>query len=210
MIKQTSFKHGWFYVYRIHSRKLDKLSKEFESLKIYLNDMLENCPHSYFEIGPRSSKIKFNLNNLKVHKIKGHEVCNLAKQALNQEIEQTPHTKVQTYFLQFDKKTLAVETPIWLHPTELNKFSEIFNSKDPLTGHIDLIRNEEGKIWVWDYKPNAEKEKFASTQVCLYTLMLSKRTNIPLEKFNCGYFDEKIAFVFKPEKIELQQNSLKF
>ena len=30
--------------------------------------------------------------------------------------------------------------------------------------------------------------------------MLSRRTNIPLEKFRCGYFDEFNTYVFKPEE----------
>lgn len=209
MIKQAFFKHGWIYLYRIHSKKLNSIPKEFENLKNFLNDILENCPNKYFEIGPRGSQIKFELENLKVHKIEGYEICNLAKQALNQEIKQLPHNKIQNYFLQYDKKTIAVEIPIWLKKEEFKNFKEIFKSEYPLTGHIDLIRNEEGKIWVWDYKPNAEKEKYASTQVCLYTLMLSKRTNIPLEKFKCGYFNENIAFIFKPQNIDTIQKILK-
>ena len=54
-------------------------------------------------------------------------------------------------------------------------------------------------MWVWDYKPNAQKEKYAKCQTLFYAIMLSKRTGIPLERFRCGYFDEKTAFVFKPE-----------
>ena len=209
MIKQAFFKHGWYYLYRIHSKKLNQIPVEYKNLKIYLNDMLDNCPNKYFEIGPRGSQTRIKLDNLKIHKIEGHEVCNLAKQALNTDIKQTPHNKVQNYFLQNDKKTIAVEAPIWLKKEELKNFKEMFNSEYPLTGHIDLIRNEDNHIWIWDYKPNAEKEKYASTQVCLYTIMLSKRTNIPLEKFKCGYFNEKIAFIFKPQNIGTIQKILK-
>ena len=209
MIKQKFFKHGWYYLYRIHSKKLNQIPEEYENLKNYLNDMLDNCPNKYFETGPRSSQTKIQLDNIKIHKIEGHEVCALAKQALNIEIKQTPHNKIQNYFLQNDKRTIAVETPIWMKKEELKNFEEIFNSKEPLTGHIDLIRSEDNYIWVWDYKPNAKKEKYASTQVCLYATMLSKRTNIPIEKFKCGYFNEKIAFVFKPQNIEVIQKILK-
>ncbi|MBU4503046.1 MAG: PD-(D/E)XK nuclease family protein [Nanoarchaeota archaeon] len=69
-----------------------------------------------------------------------------------------------------------------------------------MTGHIDILRIEDEKIWVWDYKPNAHKEKYASTQTYFYALMLSKRTGIPLDDFRCGYFDQNHAFAFKPEE----------
>jgi hypothetical protein len=37
-----------------------------------------------------------------------------------------------------------------------------------LTRHIDLIRFSEDLLWIWDYKPNALVESFASQQVYLY------------------------------------------
>jgi len=102
--------------------------------------------------------------------------------------------------LEHDNKTISVEIPIWLHNYELDNYKEIFKSTEPLTGHIDLLRIEDNKIWVWDYKPNAHKEDFATTQIYFYALMLSKRTNIPLDNFRCGYFDSNYAFTFKPEE----------
>ena len=71
-------------------------------------------------------------------------------------------------------------------------------------GHIDVLRVEDGAIWVWDYKPNASLEKYAATQVFFYALMLSKRTGIPLEKFRCGYFDSYNCYMFKPEEFMLK------
>jgi len=201
MIKQTPFKHRkLFYHYRIHSKKLRLMPKNLKNLELYLYDMLENCPNEYFEKGLRSSELKFQIDKLKIYEINGHELCALTKQALNQEIKKTSHTKVQCYCLQNDNKTIAVEIPVWLFLEESEELKKISDSKNPLTGHIDLLRNEEGNIWVWDFKPKAEKEKFAATQVLFYTLMLSKRTKIPLKYFRCGYFDEKKAFIFEPKK----------
>jgi hypothetical protein len=71
------------------------------------------------------------------------------------------------------------------------------------------LRIEDGNIWVWDYKPNAAKERYAATQVQFYSMMLSKRTGIPLEKFRCGYFDEDIAFAFRPQVNPILKSSLK-
>ena len=113
------------------------------------------------------------------------------------ELNGKSHTNVQVFLLNNDKKTIAVEIPIWLENNEMKEFN--FKEKKHLTGHIDIIRKENNNIWVWDYKPNAEKQKYASTQLYFYAAMLSKRTNIPLKEFRCGYFDENIAYMFKPE-----------
>jgi hypothetical protein len=36
--------------------------------------------------------------------------------------------------------------------------------------------------------------------------MLSKRTNISLDNFRCGYFDKNYAYVFKPKENLLTKN----
>lgn len=199
VIKHQSFKHGWFYHYRVHLLKTQELCiKGLEPLKDYLNSLFNNCPDDYFNIGPRSSELKFNLN-FNIKKITNHEVCSLADIGLNLDEYKTAHSKVQIFMLQNDNKTLAVEVPLWLLPNELEFAKQHLNYNQPLTGHIDALRIEDSKIWIWDFKPNAHKEKYASTQVYFYALMLSKRTNIPLDNFMCGYFDEKLAYIFKPE-----------
>ncbi|MEK6816177.1 MAG: PD-(D/E)XK nuclease family protein, partial [Nanoarchaeota archaeon] len=109
-----------------------------------------------------------------------------------------------------DNQTIAMEIPIWMMPNELDCFRPLLKSDEPLTGHIDVLRIQDGKVWIWDYKPNAHLEKYASTQTYFYALMLSGRTGIPLEKFRCGYFDKYYAYVFKPELdlLELQEGLL--
>ena len=107
--------------------------------------------------------------------------------------------------LENDYETVAIEVPIWLNADEIPRYEELFGTTEPLTGHIDLVTIEDGKIWVWDYKPNAHKEKYADTQVYFYSLMLSKRTGIPLDKFRCGYFDWDRAYMFKPGSIETKE-----
>lgn len=196
MIKHISLDHNWYYQYRIHTLKSDSLCSEFPLLKDYLENIFKECPNHYFKNKLSGSKLNFNLN-LSIHNIKPHEVCELTKNALNINTEKTPHTKVQLHFLEHDNKTIACEVPVWIHPEEL----EELKINNVLTGHIDLLRIENNKIWVWDYKPRAHEEKYASTQVYFYAKMLSRRTGISMEKFRCGYFDENNAFVFLP-KIE--------
>ena len=145
-----------------------------------------------------------------MYQIIGHEVNDLCGMGLkiNKNKYKTNHLKVQSFMLENDDKTVAVEIPLWVEKDELKNFQGIFNSNEPLTGHIDILRVENENIWVWDYKPNAFEEKYAATQVFLYALMLSKRTNIPLSRFRCGYFDETYAFIFKPELKNLIKESL--
>lgn len=201
MIKQVTLEHGWFYHYRLHDSKLEILkNKGFHSLLNYLRNVFENCPAEPFIKGPRSSRLKFDLG-IKPRRIDNHEVSFLAREGLEWNKYSDAHSNVQVFMLSYDNNTVGAEVPIWLHAHELGeKFEELFNSKEALSGHIDVLRVEDEKLWIWDYKPNAVKEKYASTQTFFYALMLSQRTGIPLDKFMCGYFDEKTSFVFKPKK----------
>ena len=197
---------GGFYDYKIHNQKLNLLcNSKYNTLSSYLTKMLTNCPNEYFFSGPRSSALKFNLPSINLTHIPNYEVSELAKFGLdlNKERFFENHPRVQNFMLENDTKTVAIEVPLWLENHELSLYKEIFNSKEPLTGHIDILRVEGDKIWIWDYKPNAFKEKYASTQVYFYALMLSKRTGISLDNFRCGYFDDKDTYIFKPEGVQL-------
>jgi hypothetical protein len=57
-----------------------------------------------------------------------------------------------------------------------------------------LRLEENNQLGLWDYKPNAAKEKTAAQQVWFYMVMLSKRTGIPIGQIKGGYFDECDAF----------------
>lgn len=200
-IRHTSLKHGWFYHYRVHMPKAEKLcSNGFSTLKDFMEKMLTSCPDHYFQSGPRSSSLKFDVD-VEKFKVEGHEVCGLADLGQRYGRYRTAHSNVEVYMLENDSMTVGVELPIWLMPHELDMYRKFFDCEDPLTGHIDILRIEDDKIWIWDYKPNAHKEKYADCQTLFYAIMLSKRTGVPLDKFRCGYFDENTAFVFKP-KIE--------
>ena len=203
MIIHKSFKHGWFYHYRLHVPKAEKLCNNgFSGLKKYLLDVKDSCPDDYFQKGPRGSGLKFPLD-VDLKRIKGHEVCDLARLGLEEGRFRTAHSNVQMFMLQNDNSTISIEVPIWLLDSEFLGYSQLFHSTDALTGHIDALRIENDKVWIWDYKPNAAKEKFASTQTNFYAVMLSQRAGIPLEKFRCGYFDEKEAFVFRPVNLKI-------
>ncbi len=207
-ILHKSFKHGWWYHYRIHDPKTKKLcSKSLSSMDDYLHSVLKECPDEYFTKGPRSSQLRMKFD-VDLIKIKGHEVCQLARQGLEQDRFSTAHTNVQMFMLQNDHNTIGVEVPIWLLEHELPDYGHFFDTTDALTGHIDALRIEDGLVWVWDYKPNAHREKYATTQTNFYALMLSQRTGIPMTKFRCGYFDDELAFVFKPLNRDVLKSKL--
>ncbi len=197
-ILHKSFKHGWWYHYRIHGPKSKMLCcKGLSSIDKYLHHVKDNCPDDYFAKGPRSSQLRMKFD-VDLVEIKGHEVSELARQGLALDQYTTAHSNVQMFMLQNDNKTISIEVPIWLLESELPNYKDFFNSSDALTGHIDALRIEDGCVWVWDYKPNAHKTKYATTQTNFYALMLSQRTGIPMSKFRCGYFDDELAYVFKP------------
>ena len=207
VIRHTSFDHkgGWYH-YRIHSLKLNSLCKDnLLPLRKYLETLFEQCPNDYFQIGPRSSGLRFKLDNLNLKHAKHHDLCDWTKVGLEKYNGKynAPHSQVQVFMLENDDKTIAAEVPLWLEVEEAESYQNLFRINEPLTGHIDLLRVEENKIWVLDYKPNAQSEKFAATQVYFYALMLSKRTKIPLERFRCGYFDKDDCYLLKPDECGL-------
>ena len=195
MISEQVFFHGWFYPFRIHEEKNTLLCPH--PLQQFLHNAMTNCPHEYFQQGPRSSRLKFALP-FPTTPLHGHEVSHLAATALECSPDKTPHAKVQNFMLEQDDKTIAIEVPLWMTPEEMAPYFSFFGTHAPLTGHIDVLRIEDGHIWIWDFKPHAHKEKYAHTQVYSYALMLSLRTSIPLNDFYCGYFDEQLAYIFRP------------
>ncbi len=201
MIKHKSFSHGWWYHYRLHEDKSERLCDNgLAPLKLFLDDVFTNCPDEKFLTGPRSSKLRVPLI-ADVKDARGHEVCSLAKRA-HAPRTMSRHSTVEMHMLERDTKSLAVEVPLWLdmHEHELMTHCD---EPGPLSGHIDVLRVDDGKVWVWDYKPNAAKEKHAALQVYAYAVMLSQRTNLPLDSFRCGWFDEKDAFLFDPKTARL-------
>ena len=202
-IRTHSFSHKpVFYRYRIVVEKVKQLPTRLES---YLQLLFTDCPnHLFQESGFRASartcddcKTEFQI----VHS-QEHELIKLAENSRSFSQFKSRHENLQKYFLSNDPSTIACEVPIWLESSELKDYSEVFHTKDTLTGHIDVLRYEkDGMIGVWDYKPGASGEIDGTIQVFLYALMLSFRTGISLKNFVCGYFDETDVFSFNPAAV---------
>lgn len=194
MILSKSLKHGWYYYYKVHQEKLERLSnKGYESLSSYLLAVRqqENRPDHLFTDGPRSSQTDIDLD-VSLHETT-HIVSDLASMGLESDYYKDNHMNVQMFMLAYDKETVAMEIPVWFDEETFPTSSE-----NRLTGHIDLLRIEGDTVWVWDYKPKAHLEDQATTQVFLYAWMLSQRAGINLENMSCGYFDEYKAYTFDP------------
>jgi hypothetical protein len=201
-IRVISFKHQWYYRYRLH---LARSRGSITALHAFLASLFESCPnHIFEESGFRCSKCKVALNTPLNHAA-DHEIIALARESIGYTNFKSAHENLQKFFLDRDSATLAAEVPLWLEPREVPGYGKIFNSAESLTGHIDLLRYsaESGNIAVWDYKPHARRERFAATQVFLYAYMLSFRSGIPLAQFSCGYFDEEDAYTFDPAGVKM-------
>ncbi len=199
VILRTGLKHGWWYHYRLHEEKTARLCDPgFASLAAYLRAMTTSCPDEKFLFGPRSSALRFPVG-FEARHAPGHEVCAYARLAQANGRGRSPHTEVQCLMLAQDAKSIATEVPLWLDEEE-HALMRRFAEPGPLSGHIDVLRVENEKIAIWDYKPKAAKEKHAATQVYAYAVMLSRRTGIPLDAFRCGWFDETDAYLFAPTR----------
>src|SRR3989338_2268267 len=129
MIRTISFDHkGGYYFYRVHNKKLD-ICNGYTGLKDYLNTLFSSCPNDFFNDGPRSSALKFNIH-AELKQVRGHEISMLTTEALrvNKDRFKSGHSKVQVFLLEMDNKTIACEIPIWLNPGELKDFNGLFKS----------------------------------------------------------------------------------
>ncbi len=200
-IRVISFKHGWFYRYRLHQARSRRSP---EPLHSFLDALFEHCPNHIFEASDfRCSRCKVPLGATIAHAT-DHEIIDLARTSRGYTTFKSAHENLQKYFLDHDEATLAAEVPLWVECGDVAGYEKHFFTAKSLTGHIDILRFNQsagsGGIEVWDYKPKAKRERFAATQVFLYAYMLSVRTGIPLASFSCGYFDEEDAYTFDPAK----------
>lgn len=199
-----SYDHGGghFYRYRFSNSKITALPPPLEELRRFLWTVAADCPNHFFKTGPRMSAIDWK-TEIKCDLIEDHQISKLAREALVEPRYKAAHDNVEVYCVENDISTVAVEIPVWLEPGELKAFSSLFSPHEALTGHIDIMRCVDGRIEIWDYKPNAAQETTAGLQVFLYAIAVAIRTSMPLAMFRCGYFDGDTAFTFDPSKTSI-------
>jgi hypothetical protein len=203
-IRSTPINHKQIYNLRTHGDKLSGLAGPFPSLVSFLEEMHENCPAEPFFSGPRSSSI--HAGPVPVYdQLETHLRCEHTSQGLQVNANRFAerHEQVQVYMLENDACTIAMEVPLWIDYQEAGVFQTLMTTDQFLSGHVDVLAIEEGLVWIWDYKPNAHKERWVHVQLSAYALMLSHRTGISLENIRCGYFDDQSCFTFTPRQAHI-------
>ncbi|MDD5674836.1 MAG: PD-(D/E)XK nuclease family protein [Chitinivibrionales bacterium] len=196
-IKIKSLEHHNFYIrYRLHTVNAGVLPA---SLQEFLTGIFNAVPRELFihPENPGCSGLRLDLT-IAMEQTASHPIINFAQKSREHTKFKNRHENLQQWFLLNDPQAIAAEVPVWMDEEESKKHLELSH---PLTGHIDLLRYNGSKIEIWDYKPKASKEKWARVQVLFYALLLSIRAKIPLENILCGYFDESVAFTFRPLNI---------
>ncbi len=204
-IRTHSFAHRpAYYRYRLAPARTAGL---LGPMADYLHALFANCPnHLFRDTVFRASGVGRGRLRLSIPltRVTNHGIITLAGRSHSFREVSTRHENLQKYFLDHDPTTVACEVPVWMESWEFADYLRILGTREPLTGHIDVLRHEgDGLLGVWDYKPHAAAERNAHIQVFLYALMLSLRTGIPLSAFHCGYFDEKDAYLFSPAQAKL-------
>jgi transposase-like protein len=201
-IQSKKLHHVQVYDFKYHQLKLNFAAKKFPSLRNFINEMYLHCPNKFFRSkGPRCSTLRVPFKPRKA--TKQNNAIKLAGYALQMaRSNRDRHQKIQDFMLINDSATVAIELPVFLSSNELTnkeKRSYGLDFSGTLTGHIDVLQVRFNKIHVLDFKPEAINNdlRFAE-QVFLYTIALSKRTNLPLSNFICAYFDHKNYFQFSP------------
>ena len=194
----NSFEHqGLDYEFKYHKAKLGKFALRFPGLIRYLKRFEHGCPSEMFEGGVRCSQLKFNV---KAKKSRGrNQACRLARLALQAaEDNRGRHKVVEEFMLINDTATVACEVPVWHWEKNLDV---------GVSGHIDILQIRYGKIYILDFKPMAarENEQKVASQLYLYALGLSFRTDIPLKVFRCAWFDENDYYEFSPAEAEVKE-----
>ena len=191
-IRSRTFSHKQEYKFRFHRLKANILAKHrFPSIRRYLWHIAENCPNELFQdSGARCSD--GNLPNLALRLVrKETNAVPLAQLGLVlARNRRGRHEAIQRFMLANDSATIAVELPVYLFPLE----APDLKLADVLTGHIDVLQIRSDKVWILDYKPEAQRETRAKYQLYLYARALSVRTKIPLSRFGLAYFDDKDYF----------------
>jgi len=193
IIFESSFQHsGLTYNFRYHLPKLEMLCTRFPSPTRYLKGMKNRCPSDIFKENERCSQLQFDVAIKREGRY--NHACKLAGLALEAcSRNKERHNVVENFMLINDSSTIACEVPVWLWEKKLDMGA---------CGHIDILQVRQGKIFVLDYKPEADKEKegVVASQLYLYASGLSFRTKIPLQKFRCAWFDEHMYYEFNPIK----------
>jgi len=196
LVCKTFLHNDLAYNFKYHRPKLEMLCKDngFSPLSEYVKRFEKGCPSFFDDIKNRCSQVRIAVRAEK--ETRYNNACRLADFALRScNNNSQRHLAVENFMLINDSSTVAVEVPVWLWEKNLDV---------GVSGHIDVLQVRQGKIFILDYKPSAEREneQGVASQLFWYASGLSFRTSIRLEKFMCAWFDERAYYEFIPSQAD--------
>jgi transposase-like protein len=190
LITKKTFEHsGLHYYFRFHNAKLDHLCSDnkFKSLRKYILELVKGCP-DFFSRNRRCSLLKVNIE-VETKRL-FNLACKMTDFALKAVTLNTErHKAIENFMLLNDSTTIAVEVPVWFWEKSIN---------EGISGHIDILQVRNNKVYILDYKPEAEKDKKAIGQLFLYAQALALRLGFKLDDFMCAWFDDENYYEFNP------------
>ncbi|MFH1642034.1 MAG: hypothetical protein ABIC04_03990 [Nanoarchaeota archaeon] len=193
---QKMFKHsGLVYNFKFHKGKLNEFGK-FDGLKKFIVSVGKGIDDKLFNSSAnRCSQTKTDVSvDVKVYVSKLNKVVGDALKVVRSNKQR--HSVVEKLMLHCDRDTVAVEVPVWYWDKKKNI---------SVCGHIDILQVKFGKVWIFDYKPNAGSENYDSvvSQLFNYALGISFRSGVKLSEIKCGWFDEVKMYVFDSDKVRI-------
>lgn len=199
IIEGHKYIHHLVYLYLQHNFKSDFFVKRKEP-KLY--NYLQKCKSGqinselFTKSDARASRTKLNiLKEIKVKTLKNNacKFANISVEMVTDNYKR--HWVIEKLMIENDTSTIAIEVPVYLQISNstIPWIRNIKSENDHITGHIDLLQYRNGKLYILDYKPNAEKEKPLG-QLFVYACSLSKRTGIHFAKMKLAWFDENNYF----------------
>jgi transposase-like protein len=192
-IIERAFNHsGLVYNFMLHKGKLKEFGK-FSGLKDFIFSLAKGVDEKFFN-GERCSQSSEGISckidvseNARLNSVVG-EMLKIVKS------NKQRHMLVENLMLHCDRDSVAVEVPVWYWNKKIN---------EGVCGHIDVLQVKFGKVWILDYKPDAEKENFerVMSQLYNYALALSFRSGLALRDIKCAWFDSSRIYSFEPERV---------
>jgi len=180
-----TYNHQQVYPFEYHNLKLHLSAKDLPQLRRYISWVERSLPNKIFMKGPRASSTR--VDNALEPKEKSTIAPELAKKALlTKKASESKHEAVERFFLYNDSKTICTELPVFLK----NEETDLKDFDTPLTGHIDLIQERFGKLYVMDYKSNLKYPNTYTSQLLWYKEALHNRTSISKDKIIPVVFNE--------------------
>ena len=199
VIEKYKYIHNLVYLYQQHSFKIEKFIKDKEKgLYDYLIKALRGdfCNNLFLESDVRASKTKLNIiHSLNIKKV-NNNACKFATFAMELVTDNRErHSVVEKIMLENDTSTIATEVPVFLQLSKstIPWLRNIKSVNDYITGHIDILQYRNGKLYILDYKPCADKEKPVG-QLFVYACCLSKASGIPFTNIKLAWFDENLYY----------------